>query len=363
MQISKSGKTLSVLVFVLVVFGLVILSSAGVVDGQKKFGSPYYYLFHQLLYGILPGLVLFVIFSKLDYKIWRKLSLPILILGLALLVLVFVPGVGYGMKGAQRWLSLKFITIQPSEFLKLALVIYLAAWFSRERQSHIHDTYSVAPFFLVLGFIGLLLIRQPDMGTLGVVTIIAIAMYFLAGAKLSHFLVIILVFLLLAGALAIFEPYRFDRVKTFLNPAVDKQGTSYHINQALLGIGQGGIFGLGFGQSKQKLNYLPEPVGDSIFAIVVEELGFVGAAVLILLFLALFYFMIHISRAVPNPFGRLLVLGVTVWLATQSLINISAISGLIPLTGIPLPFVSFGSSAMVALMSALGIVVNVSRSA
>jgi cell division protein FtsW len=361
MQASRSGKIITFLTLVLVVFGLVVLSSAGVVEGQKKFGSAYYYLTHQLLYGVLPGLALFFIFSRINYKVWRKLALPILIIAVGLLVLVFVPATGFGLKGAQRWLDFRFFTFQPSEFLKLALVVYLAAWFSK-REGHINDGPSlVVPFFLVLAFIGLLLILQPDMGTLALITIIAIAMYFFAGAKISHFLIMFLVLGVLLGALAVVAPYRFDRIKAFFDPTRDTQGTSYHINQALIGIGSGGIFGLGYGQSKQKFNYLPEPVGDSIFAVLVEELGFVGGVFLVALFVLFALTMISIAKNSSSQFGRMVILGITTWVSAQAFINIASISGLIPLTGIPLPFVSFGSSSLLSLLSGLGIAVNISR--
>ncbi len=360
MQISKSGKTLTILIFILIVFGLVMLSSAGVVEGQKRFGSSYYYFIHQLLYGVLPGLALFFLFSRINYKFWKKIALPLLVMVTGLMVLVFVPGVGYGLRGAQRWLDFKLFTFQPSEILKLTLIIYLAAWFSR-RDGHLASgPQSATPFFIVLVFIGALLLLQPDMGTLVLVSIIALSMYFFAGVKLSHFLILILILGVLLGALAIVEPYRSDRLKAFFNPDIDKQGTSYHINQAILSIGSGGLFGLGFGQSRQKFNYLPEPVGDSIFAIVVEELGFVGAVFLLALFLILFLTLANIAKN-ANQFGKLLVLGVAVWISGQVFINITAISGLIPLTGLPLPFISFGSSSLVSILASLGIAVNVAK--
>jgi cell division protein FtsW len=343
-----------------------MLSSAGVVEGQKKFGSSYYYLIHQFLYGALPGAALFLLFSKINYKFWRKVALPLLIIAVGLLVLVFVPGVGYGFKGAQRWINFKFFSFQPSEFLKLSLIIYLAAWFSRYEGRINVGLRSIVPFLLVFGFTGFLLLLQPDMGTLIVVALIAMSMYFFAGANLKHFIALILIMAILAGAFSIIVPYRFNRVKTFIHTLfapekADLRGSAYHINQAILGIGSGGIFGLGFGQSRQKINYLPEPVGDSIFAIIVEELGFVGAIVLLSLFLSLALVLINIAGGVHNQFGRLLVLGIMTWITGQALINISAISGLIPLTGIPLPFISFGSSSLVTILAGLGIVVNISR--
>src|SRR3989344_1076141 len=324
MQVSKSGKTLTILVFILIVFGLVMLSSAGVVEGQKRFGSASYHFLHQLLYGVLPGLALFFIFSRINYKFWKKVSLPLLLVVIGLMVLVFVPGVGYGLRGAQRWLDLHLFTFQPSEALKLAMVIYLAAWFSRRETRVNEGPQSLAPFFLVLAFIGILLLSQPDMGTLVLVTMIAVSMYFFAGAKLSHFVALFLVIGIVIGILSVVEPYRFDRLKAFVNPSLDTQKTSYHINQALLGIGSGGIFGLGFGQSRQKVNFLPEPVGDSIFAVVVEELGLVGGVFVLALFLILALVLVNIAKSASEHFGRLLVLGVATWVCGQALINIFA---------------------------------------
>lgn len=357
---SKSAKTLTILTFVLIIFGLVVLSSAGIVDGQKRFGSSYYYFMHQLLYGVLPGLALFFLFSRINYKFWKKTALPLLIAVVGLLVLVFVPGVGHGLRGAQRWVDLGFFTFQPSEILKLTLIIYLAAWFSRRDGRIDMGVQSSIPFFFVMTFVGALLLLQPDMGTLVLVSVIALSMYFFAGVKLTHFLVLILILGILLGALAVIEPYRFNRLKAYLNPSEDKQGISYHVNQAVLGIGSGGLFGLGFGQSRQKFNYLPEPVGDSIFAIVVEELGFVGAVFLLSLFIVFVLTLVNIAK-VASPFGRLLVLGIAAWISSQAVINVAAISGLIPLTGLPLPFISFGSSSLVSILAGLGIVVNIAK--
>jgi len=356
----KQTKTLTILIFIILVFGLVALSSAGVVEGQKRFDSAHYYLTHQLLYGVLPGLALFFIFSRVNYKFWRKLSLPLLLGAVCLMVFVFVPSIGLSSRGAQRWIDFGFFSFQPSEFLKLTMIIYLAAWFSREDGRSGSGGRSVVPFFLVLGFAGILLLAQPDMGTLALVTLIAISMYFFAGAKLKNFLIMILALGILLGAVAVIEPYRLDRLKTFLSPNIDTQGISYHVNQAMLGIGSGGIFGLGFGQSRQKFNFLPEPVGDSIFAIIVEEVGFVGGVFVILLFLLLAMTMVKIAKG-SSPFGRLIVMGMSVWITGQAFVNIMAISGLIPLTGLPLPLVSFGSSSLVSILAGLGIVANISK--
>lgn len=361
MKSSNSSKALTILVFLLVAFGLIMLSSAGVVEGQKRFGSSSYFFQHQLIYGVIPGLLLFFLFSRIHYKIWKKTSLPLLIFVVGLMVLVFMPRFGLAVKGAQRWLDLGFVSFQPSEFLKLAMIIYLAAWFS-QRGAYIQNwSYSIIPFLFILSFVGLLLILQPDIKTLAIVILISMVMYFFAGAKMTHILGFLLIFAILVGLLSYFEPYRLNRIKAYLNPSIDQQGVSYHINQALLSVGSGGMFGLGFGQSQQKINYLPEPVGDSIFAIIVEELGFIGGVTILGLFIFLILVLIFIAKNTHDQFGKLFVLGTAIWLTAQTFINVGAILNLIPLTGVPLPFFSYGSSSLVGLMAAMGIAGSVAK--
>ncbi|PJE50926.1 MAG: putative lipid II flippase FtsW [Candidatus Yanofskybacteria bacterium CG10_big_fil_rev_8_21_14_0_10_36_16] len=358
---NKRSKILVILVFVLLLVGLIIISSAGVIEGQKKFDDSYYFLKRQLMLGVLPGLVAFFFLSRIKHEKWRKLALFILLGAVALTVAVFIPALGYSVKGAQRWVGIGPIAFQPSEFLKLALIIYLAALFSK-REKHMEKlSYSMAPFIFVMVFIAFLLVKQPDVGTLSLLVAIGISMYFFYGAKLSHFGIIILVCILLLALLVWIAPYRFDRVQAFLDPEADVRGISYHINQALIGIGSGGIWGTGIGLSQQKLNYLPEPVGDSIFAILVEETGFIGGVVVVGLFLALNMLLISIAKDAKNRFGQLFVLGMAVWISGQAFMNMAALIGLMPLTGIPLPFISFGNSALVSLMAGLGIVVNISN--
>ncbi len=359
--VTKSSKLLIALLFALLIFGLAMLSSAGVVDGQRKFGSAHYYLTHQLIYGVVPGLLIFFILSRVNYKKWKPFALPILIGAICLTALVFVPGFSHGLRGARRWVALGSISFQPSEFLKLSLIIYLAAWFGRKERHGPTGLYAIVPLFLVMIIISAMLIRQPDMGTLGILIMIAAGMYFFAGAKLKHVAITFVVIALVLGIFAVIEPYRFNRIKAFVNPTTDKQGTAYHINQALISIGSGGVFGLGYGQSKQKFSRLPEPVGDSIFAVIVEELGFVGGMVLISLFVLLVLVMLNIARTADDAFGQLIVLGMALWVGGQAFINIAAISGLVPLTGVPLPFVSNGSSSMVSLLAGMGIVRNISK--
>ena len=346
---------------ILIIFGLAVLSSAGIIDADKRFGSAYYYFFHQLLYGIAPGVLLAYILSRINFKVWRKLSLIILLGALALMTLVFVSHFGFGAKGATRWLSIGGIVFQPAEILKLSLVIYLAAWFGGRHERTSHWVYGAAPFFIVLGFAALLLALQPDIGTLIVVGFIALGMYFVAGANLKLLGSIIGIGMVILALLIWLEPYRFNRVLSFVDQSADTRGISYHVNQAKIAIGSGGVFGVGFGNSTQKHGFLPEPVGDSIFAIIAEELGLVGALVTVGLFVALCFTLTQIAIATADPFGRLFVSGVNIWIMAQAFINIAAISGLAPLTGIPLPFISYGGTAMIALLAGLGIVFNIAK--
>lgn len=347
---TKTGKIVFTLFFVLLIFGLIVLSSAGISDAQRKFDTPYYYLTHQLLFGLLPGLVLMFLFSKIPSAKWRALALPLLIGTLGLMVLIYVPGLGVSIKGATRWLDLRFFTVQPAEFLKFGLVIYLAAWFSRRRTGK-----SAIPFFIILAITAALLVLQPDFGTLVIVIMISVAIYFFSGAKLTHFAGLIGLFFIALLVLSFAAPYRFNRIKTFFNQQDDLQTTGYHINQAKIAIGSGGLFGVGYGQSRQKAGFLPESVGDSIFAILAEELGFVGAGAFLALFAAFIFFLMRLAMQSHDSFSRLVLLGIAVWIGGQAFVNIAAISGLIPLTGVPLPLVSYGSSSLVSIMGAMGV--------
>ena len=216
-------KLLSI-ILILVVFGLVVLSSAGIVDGQKKFGSSYYYLTHQLLYGVIPGFIGMFVFSLINYKFWKKTSLFVLIGSLALMIMIFMPNFGHGLKGATRWINLGVFSFQPAEILKLSLIIYLAAWFGNRDERTKRWSYGVLPFLIVLSFVALLLFLQPDIGTLIVVSLISLGVYFLAGPSYKQFAGILLVLFLGLSAIIVVEPYRFDRLKAFWDPSVDPRG-------------------------------------------------------------------------------------------------------------------------------------------
>ena len=356
------NRRLLIIILILIVFGLIVLSSAGIVDGQKKFGSSYYYLNHQLLYGVLPGLAGMFILSRINYRFWKKVSLFVLIGSLALMIMIFMPGFGHGLKGATRWINFGVLSFQPSEILKLSLIIYLAAWFGNRDERTKKWSYGIMPFLIILAFVALLLFLQPDIGTLIVVSFISLGLYFLAGPSYKQFAGIILVLFLALSAIIVVEPYRFERLKSFWDPSADPRGSSYQINQSLISIGSGGLFGVGYNNSSQKQGgFLPEVIGDSIFAIIAEELGLIGSVFTVGLFAVLCFFLVNIAKSASDKFGALLVMGINLWIMSQAFVNIAAISGLVPLTGIPLPFISYGGTAVAVLLSGMGIVFNVAK--
>jgi cell division protein FtsW len=241
------------------------------------------------------------------------------------------------------------------------MIIYLAAWL-QGRGTKIKDLkQGLIPFLMILGFTAFLIISQPDIGTLGVIVMISLIMFYVAGAPLKYIIGILLGGLAMVGLLIKLEPYRMNRLTAFLDPSVDPQGISYQINQALLAVGSGGIFGLGLGHSRQKFNYLPEPVGDSIFAIISEELGLIGASMLVCFFIAFALRGFRIARFAPDEFSRLVAVGITSWVVFQALVNIMSILKLMPLTGIPLPFISYGSTSLVFTLVGIGILLNISK--
>ena len=355
-------KTLLTVVLILLAFGLVMIASAGVIYSETRFADEYYFFKHQLFFGVIPGIIALYTFSKIDYHFWKKVSMPLFFISLVFLILVFVPGIGTKIYGASRWIQLGSFSFQPSEMAKLSIIIYLAAWLESRGVHRIKDFLEgFLPFLGIMAFIGFLIIKQPDIGTLGVILLTSISIFFISGASLKHIFSMGILGFFLLWILVKIEPYRFNRIATFLDRGFDPQGIGYQINQALLAIGSGGLLGVGLGHSRQKFNYLPEPVGDSIFAIIGEELGIIGAVTLVVLIVLLALRGIKIAKNSPDMFGRLLATGVIIWIAFQAFINISANIALVPLTGVPLPFVSYGGTSLIFLMSAVGILLNISK--
>ncbi len=345
----------------LVIAGFFMLSSASLGSSVARFQTPYYFLMHQIVMGLIPGVFLFLITSHIDYHRWRVFALPLLLASLVLVSLVFVPGLGLSHGGARRWLDLGPVSFQPSELLKFAYIAYLAAWFEGKAKQLNSFMLGVLPFLFMNLFVGFFIIKQPDMGTLMVLLIAAAGLWVISGTSLRNVSILICIAVVLLGIVAIVEPYRLNRIKVFLDPTHDLQGSGYQVRQALIAVGSGGVWGKGFALSDQKYNYLPEPIGDSIFAVIAEEVGFIGATSIVLLFILFYLRGAAIVRKAPDQFGYFLGMGILFLIIAQVLINISAIIGLIPLTGIPLSFVSYGGSALMVTLAELGIIFNISR--
>lgn len=354
-------RPLLVAISILFIGGLLIVASASIGLAQKDFGTISYYALRQFLYGGLGGIFAFLATQHIYYRHWKKAALPLMIISFILLALVFFPELGYASGGAKRWLHFGSISFQPSEFLKLAFTIYLATWLDSRRKEAASVAYGMLPFVLMVGAAGIFVAMQPDIGTLGVVVASAGALYFLGGGRVSQMAMLGLFSITLFYILIQLAPYRLNRVSVFLNPDLDPQGIGYQLNQALIAIGSGGFSGLGFGKSIQKFGYLPEPMGDSVFAVYAEEVGFAGTLTLIGAFCFLIVRGIMVARSAPDMFGKLLAAGIIIVIAVQAFINMSAISGLLPLTGLPLPFISYGGSALIVTMASMGILVNVSK--
>lgn len=348
------------IVFVLLIFGLTMVASASIPKGLEL-GDRYYYAKHQFIYGIMPGLVLFFIALRVQYRHWIKFSLPLFFAGLIFLAIPILTSYSFYHGGATRWISIGSFTVQPSEFVKFFFITYLAAWFYKKEKKMNDFTSTFIPFLMILGILGALILAQPNLGMLGIVSISALALYYFAGAGISRVALLVILGLIALGVFIKIEPYRMNRFMTLMNPSSDLLKTGYQINQAEIAIGSGGIFGLGLGQSRQKYNYLPEPFGDSIFAIIGEELGLIGITAFLILFLVFIWRCLKIAQSTPDNFGKLLVLGITMIISVQFFMNIAAITQFVPLTGVPIPFISYGGSMMVSALFGIGIIANVSR--
>jgi cell division protein FtsW len=300
--------------------------------------------------------------SFIDYRLLRQLAMPALIATIVLLILVYIPGIGLHIGGSSRWVAFGPIRFQPSEFVKVTFLVYIAAWLASRKEQDVKTLErGLIPFLTIMGVVMLLLIKQPNTGSTMVIAGASLIAYLVAGAPLVWFAGLGALSVGLVAVLIKLTPYRAARFTTFMHPELDPSGVGYHINQAFLAIGSGGLFGLGYGLSRQKYLYLPEVAGDSIFAVMAEELGFVVVLLFLAAMSALIWRCIVIARNAPDAFGTFLVTGIAGWIALQSFFNIASMIGLMPITGVTLPFVSYGSSALIALAAGCGIVASVSR--
>lgn len=311
--------------------------------------------------GLCLGVCFFFFASKIPFTFWKRYSFYIFIGVIILNLLVFVPGVALHHNGASRWINLHFITFQPSEFLKIAFVIYFAAWLSGVKEKVKTFWMGAFPFIVISALVGGILLAQSDTDALVVILSSGLVMFFTAGGKWKHIGLLFLIGVISIGIIAAVRPYARDRIMSFVNPGHDLQGSSYQIDQSLIAIGSGKTFGRGFGQSVQKFNYLPEPIGDSIFAVAAEEFGFVGSLFLIGLYVFFGFKSLRIAGRSPDTFSGLVVVGIAILIVIESFMNIAAMLGLIPLSGQPLLFVSHGGTALIIMLGAAGIIANISR--
>jgi cell division protein FtsW len=354
-------RTLLTIVILLVAIGFFIFSSASLGllarDGAQ-FSSV---ALNQIFFGIVCGGISLFIMSTIHYRVWRKYAFYIFLATLLMTLLVFVPGLGFEHGGAKRWILIGSFSFQPAEILKIGFIIYMATWLSGMKQHITEFLRGTLPFIGILGVVGVVMLLQPDTDSYAIMGAAAMAMFITAGGRIRDVLGMAAIAVLLITVLAFTRPYIMERLTTFFDPSIDPQGSSYQINQSLIAVGSGDIFGRGFGQSIQKFEYLPEPIGDSIFAVYSEEFGFVGSALLVVLFASLTFRGYRIATHAPDLFGMLLVVGFITLIVTQAFLNLAAMLALAPLSGLPLPFISHGGTALLVTLTAIGIVLNVSK--
>lgn len=339
--------------------GIVMVFSASSVFAYSRYGDSFFFFKKQIVSAVI-AIICMVLFTFIPYRFLQKICLPAMIISIVSLAIVFIPGLGNEAGGASRWLNLGFIKFQPSEFAKAVAVLYVADLYSKRRKKLVDLKGLITPMILVLGPMLLLIVRQKDLGTTITIALTVFVMMYFAGARLSHLFTLAVTGLGGTIMLIFSEGYRRARFLTFFNPWADPTGHGFQIVQGLIAIGSGGLFGKGLGMSRQKFFFLPNPHTDYIFAIISEELGLFISIGVVALFVALVFAGIRISLRAPDRFGMLLGGGIASLVGLQALINIGGVTGTIPLTGIPLPLVSYGGSSLILFMSGIGILLNLS---
>lgn len=351
-QTKKVDSKLFFIILLLLTLGLIAVADASAPQALNLFNDKYYFVKQQLLWGGI-GIISLLVASRLNYTFWEKIATPLFWISVLALILVLIPGLGTKVLGARRWLFLGNLSFQPSELAKLTIAIYLAKLSTKEK----HLMAFVIPMAAVAGLIML----QPDLGTTIVTVGIALSQIFYSGVNLLHFAGIGVLGGVTGVLYILSSAYRRARFLTFLNQSQDPLGRDYHIRQILLALGSGGILGAGLGQSRQKYLFLPEAATDSIFAIIAEEVGFIGSIILIFIFAAFVFRAFKVAQEAPDKFSQTLALGITTWIGGQAFLNIASMVALTPLTGIPLPFFSYGGNSLVMILLACGILLNISR--
>ncbi|BDG48139.1 MULTISPECIES: stage V sporulation protein E [Parageobacillus] len=353
---------LIILTFSLLAIGLIMVYSASAIWAEYRFHDSFFFAKRQLLFAGVGIIAMFVIMN-IDYWTWRDWSKALMIVCFVLLVLVLIPGVGMVRNGSRSWIGVGAFSIQPSEFMKLAMIAFLAKYLSENQKNITSFKRGLLPALTLLFIAFGMIMLQPDLGTGTVMVGTCIAMIFVAGARVSHFIGLGVLGLAGFAALVLSAPYRMKRITSFLNPWEDPLGSGFQIIQSLYAIGPGGLFGLGLGQSRQKFFYLPEPQTDFIFAILAEELGFIGGSLVLLLFSLLLWRGVRIALGAPDLYGSFLAIGIICMVAIQVMINIGVVTGLMPVTGITLPFLSYGGSSLTLMLMAIGVLLNISKHA
>ncbi|MEK7219251.1 MAG: putative lipid II flippase FtsW [Patescibacteria group bacterium] len=361
MKEKKIDNFFLIIIFLLLAIGVSVFVSASLGVYAKNENLFKSVLFNQLVLGLGLGLIAMYFTLKINYKFWRKYSFLIFLGAILLTILVFIPGVGWSHGGAFRWVKIGLISFQPVEILKFSFIVYFAAWLSWVKNKVQNFRFGILPLGIMLAVIAGVLLKQPDTKSFILITITGIIMLFISGVPMKYILGIGLGVMIFLGGLVLYKPYLQERVKTFINPGADPRGSAYQIQQSLIALGSGGVFGRGYGQSIQKFGYLPETQGDSIFAVLGEEFGFLGAVGTIFLYLLFALRGFRIANNSPDLFSRLLVSGIVIMLTMQSFMHIASVTGVLPLTGVPLPFMSLGGTSLMISLAVLGIVLQISK--
>ena len=358
------SRSLFITAAVLTLVGLLFLMSVSSVAGEETFGDAFYFLKRQLLFGLLPGLILAYLAYRIPLSFWKKAALALLILNLILLVLVFVPGFRLLENGAQRWLKIGPLSFQPSEFLKITILLFLASWLSSKSKHEINSfKKTILPFWVLIFLAGILVILEPATGNFVVIVASALVVLMVAGMTIRNLGISLALLAMIMALVVVSSPYRYERVLHFLNPSQDVSGLNktYQSRQSLISVGSGGLLGVGFGKSQQKYNYLPESYSDLIFAIWAEESGFIGVFGVILAFLFLAFLGLGIAKKSGDNFSAYLAVGLTSWIVGQAFLNMAVSCSLLPIIGLPLPFFSAGGSILLVTLLSVGLLLNIAK--
>jgi cell division protein FtsW len=355
----KIDLTFIISIGLITLIGFMVLLSASFIIGKENFNDPYHYLKHQLLFGGLLGTIGFFIASTVNYHFWEKFSLPLVILGIIGMIIVFTP-LGMELNGARRWINIGGITFQPSEFFKLVAIIYFSAWISKKGKKVNSWSEGYIPILVMLGVVFTLFFLQKSTSTT-IITIFSLGViYFLSKVKMRFVFASVFLVALVMSVFILFGGHQMPRVLSYLGIGSQPESRDYHINQSLIAIGSGGITGVGYNNAVSKYNFLPEPMGDSIFAVIAQEFGFLGSSFIIGFYILIFLRGMRIGMNSPDKFAQLLTIGIIVMVTFQAFVNIASMCKLMPLTGQPLPFLSYGGTNLAVLLTSMGIIVNIS---